>query len=109
MPGRKSTSVPRDHSRISVLLVDDHPVVREGVQCVLERQADVFVVAAVGDANAAIREAERLRPSVIVMDISMPGMNGFEATRVIADKMPDVGVVILSMHSSPIIVRRAID
>jgi len=94
---------------ISVLLADDHPVVREGAQCVLERHPDLKVVAAVGDASAAIREAERLRPDVVVMDITMPGMNGFEATRVIADNMPEVAVVILSMHSSPIIVRRAME
>jgi DNA-binding NarL/FixJ family response regulator len=109
MGARNSTSSRRERSDICVLLADDHPLVRDGVQSVLERQPDVRVVAAVGDGSAAIREAERLRPNVIIMDITMPGMNGIEATRVIVDRFPEIGVVVLSMHSSPIIVRRAIE
>ena len=109
MPSPKAESNRRDNTRISILLADDHPVAREGMRCLLERRPDVRVVAAVGDGNAAIREAERLKPDVVVMDITMPGMNGIEATRVISDKMPEVAVIIFSMQSSPIIVRRALE
>jgi two-component system NarL family response regulator len=99
----------RDDARISVLVADDHPIVREGVQCVLERQPDLTVIAAVGDAGAAISEAVERNPQVVIMDITMPGMNGIEATRVLVDKAPESAVVILSMHCSPIIVRRAVE
>jgi len=109
MPSPKADSNRRDNARISILLADDHPVVREGVRCLLERRPGVRVVAAVGDGNAAIREAERLKPDVVVMDITMPGMNGIEATRVISDNMPEVAVIIFSMHSSSVIVRRALE
>jgi DNA-binding NarL/FixJ family response regulator len=108
MHSRKAHAHRRGSPCIAVLLADDHPVVRDGVRCLLERQPDVRVVAAVGDGSAAIREAERLQPHVVVMDITMPELNGIEATRVIADRMPGVAVIIFSMHSSPNIVRRAI-
>lgn len=108
MLSRTAHAHRRGNSRIAVLLADDHPVVRDGVRCLLERRPDVRVIAAVADGSAAIREAERLEPHVVVMDITMPGLNGIDATRVIADKMPAVAVIIFSVHSSPIIVRRAI-
>ncbi|HEX4584387.1 MAG TPA: response regulator transcription factor [Burkholderiaceae bacterium] len=101
---------PRNRrSRISVLLVDPHPILREGIECVLERQTDIRVIASVADASAAIQEAERLQPHVVVMDITMAGMNGIDATRLLTGKRPDIGVVILSIHTSPVIVRRAIE
>lgn len=108
MHSRKAQAHRRGNPRIAVLLADDHPVVRDGLRCLLERQPDVRVIAAVGDGSAAIREAERLEPHVVVMDITMPGLDGIEATRIIADKMPGVAVIIFSVHSSPIIMRRAI-
>ena len=109
MPSRHAMPQRRGKRRISVLVADDHPVVRDGLHCLLERQPSIRVVASVGDGSAAIREAERLRPQVVIMDITMPGMNGIEATRVISDRLGDVAVLMLSVHSSPIIVRRAIE
>lgn len=106
---RKALPLRDGNPYLSILLADDHPVVRDGLQCILENQPDLRVVGAVGDGSAAIRETERLRPRVVIMDIAMPGMNGIEATRVIAERLPAVAVLILSMHSSPIIVRRAIE
>lgn len=103
------TSHRRRSPRISVILVDDHPIVREGVRSLLERNSDIKVVASVGDGSTAIQEAGRLKPDVMVMDITMPGVNGIDATRAIAGKHPEIGVIMLSMHSSPIIVRRAIE
>ena len=82
---------------------------RDGMQCILERQPEIRVVGSVADGSAAIREAERLKPHVAIMDISMPGMNGIDATRLMQSKSPTVSVVILSAHSSPILVRRAVE
>ena len=95
--------------RISILLADDHPIVREGVRAVLERHPEFRVVASVSNGSEALEEAERLKPDVVVMDISMPRLNGIDATRAIAGRQPNVAVLMLSMHSSPLIVRRALD
>lgn len=103
------TQGSRRSERISVLLADDHPIVREGVRSLLEGHPDLRVVGSVGDGLMAIYEAERLNPDVVVMDITMPGVNGIDATRAIAGKRPEAAVIMLSMHSSPIIVRRAMD
>jgi DNA-binding NarL/FixJ family response regulator len=92
---------------INVLLADDHGVLRDGVQRVLESNADIRVVAAVDDGHKAVEQALRLRPQVVVMDISMPGLSGLEATRRIARGAPASAVVILSMHSSAELTREA--
>ena len=92
---------------INVLLADDHGVLRDGVQRLLEANADIKVVATVDDGREAVEKAVELRPDVVVMDISMPNMNGLEATRRIADRVPATGVAILSMHSSAELVREA--
>jgi DNA-binding NarL/FixJ family response regulator len=107
VPALKAKSPRR--SRTTVLLVDPYPVTREGMRCILEQHSDFRVVAAVADAAEAVREAERVKPDVAVLDISMPGLNGIDATRLLAAKAPGVGVVILSAHSSPIVVRRAVE
>jgi DNA-binding NarL/FixJ family response regulator len=109
VPALKAKPPRHRRSRISVLLVDPHPVVRDGIQCILERQPDVRVIASVADAGAALRETERLQPHVVIMDIATPGMNGIDATRLLTAKTPEVGVVVLSIHTSPVIVRRAIE
>jgi DNA-binding NarL/FixJ family response regulator len=93
---------------ISVLLADDHGVLRDGVQRLLESSAGIRVVAAVDDGREAVEQAAALHPDVVVMDISMPVLNGLEATRRIAERAPDSSVVILSMHSSPELVREAL-
>jgi DNA-binding NarL/FixJ family response regulator len=94
---------------IKVLLADDHGVLRDGVQRLLESNADMKVIAAVDDGREAVDQAVALQPDVVVMDVTMPGMNGLEATRRIAERAPATGVVILSMHSSAEMVRAALD
>jgi DNA-binding NarL/FixJ family response regulator len=79
------------------------------MRCILDQHPDLRVIAAVADANEAIREAERVKPNVAVMEISMPGLNGIDATRLMTGKAPELGVVIVSTHSSPIVVRRAVE
>ncbi len=82
---------------IKVLLVDDHKIMREGLKLILSKETDVEVVAEAGDGSEAIVCARRSPPDVVVMDLSMPGMNGIEATRQITATMRDVRVLALSM------------
>ena len=93
---------------IGVLLADDHGVLRDGLRRLLESHDDIHVIGAVSNGLEAIQHAEQLRPDIIVMDISMPRLNGIEATRSIKERAPEVGVVILSMHSAPDVVHRAL-
>ena len=84
---------------IKVLLADDHRLVREGFQSILEREPDIEVIATCGDGRAATQLAESLHPDVVVMDIGMPELNGMEATRQIVATIPNTRVVVLSVFS----------
>jgi DNA-binding NarL/FixJ family response regulator len=83
---------------LRVVIADDHPVYREGLAMVLGSLPGVTVVGEAGDGNEAVELADRLRPDVVLMDLSMPGMNGVEATRHIVAESPGVQVLVLSMH-----------
>lgn len=83
---------------IRVLLADDHRVLRQGLRALIEKQPDVQVVGEATHGKDAVRLAEKLRPDVVVMDVSMPQLNGIEATRLIRAKQPEVRVLALSMH-----------
>jgi DNA-binding NarL/FixJ family response regulator len=83
---------------IRILLADDHPVVRDGLRALLEREADMSIVAEAADGRETVRLAEEQSPDVVIMDLAMPIMNGIEATRRIVAKSPHTAVVILSMH-----------
>lgn len=109
MSARKAGAGYRSARGISVLLAENHFVVREGLLRVLERERDIRVIGAVGDGAAAVREAERLAPQVVIMAISMPQLNGIEATRKITGMAPGVGIVVFSVHRSAVMVRRAFD
>lgn len=86
---------------IRVLLADDHAVLREGLRVLLEMRGDVEVVGEVADGRAAIDAVQRHAPDVVVMDISMPGLDGLAATRQIKMEYPNVRVLILSQHDDP--------
>jgi len=86
-------------SKIQVLVVDDHAIVRDGVRLILEAQPDIEVVGEASDGEEALDKVRRLSPGVVVMDIAMPGMNGLDATKAIKREMPSVQVLALTMHA----------
>ncbi|HUE53742.1 MAG TPA: response regulator transcription factor [Terriglobales bacterium] len=95
-------------NKTSVLLVDDHSLVRRGFRKILEDEADIAVVGEAKDGEEAVRLASELKPQVIVMDCAMPGMNGLQATRQILEKNPQILVLMLSMHPEDTLVRQAL-
>ena len=95
--------------KITVLLVDDHALVRRGFRRLLEDDASLEVVGEASNGDEAIRLAAELSPRVIVMDCAMPGTSGLVATRRILERSPDVAILMLSMHSEDTLVRQALD
>jgi len=91
--------------KIRVLLADDHAVVRRGFRMILDSQADLEVVGEVANGREAVAAATELQPDVIVMDVTMPELNGIEATRRIAEVAPRARVLALSMHKDAVYVR----
>ena len=87
-----------DHSRLRILLADDHVTVRQGLKMLIESQGDMTVVSEASDGSTAVEQARTLRPDVVVMDISMPGMNGLVATRTLKSIQPESVIVILTRH-----------
>jgi len=92
---------------IRVLIADDHPVFRHGLQQVVERQADMQVVEAVGDGTAALDAIRRLAPDVAVLDVRMPGLGGFEVAKQAADEQLQTKLMFLTMHDEPVLFERA--
>lgn len=95
--------------KISVLLVDDHRLVRRGFRRILEDEPDMVVVGEAGDGAEAVRLAKELRPRAVVMDCALPGMSGLVATRQILAELPQTAVLMLSMHSEETWVKQALD
>lgn len=93
---------------IKVLVVDDHPLVRKGLTLCLSCRKDMKIVGETGDAREVIGLARELRPHVILMDIDMPHVSGLAVTRLLGDKLPEVKVLILSIHENPEYIRQAI-
>jgi DNA-binding NarL/FixJ family response regulator len=91
--------------RIRILLADDHAVVRQGFKMILDAQADMEIVGQAANGRQAVDLAEQLRPDVVVMDVSMPELNGIEATRRLASSLPHARVIALSMHKDSVYVR----
>jgi len=95
--------------KISVLLVDDHALVRRGFRRMLEDEEDIVVKGEASDGEEAVRLAHQLQPKVIVMDCALPGISGLVATRQILERNPNAAVLMLSMHSEDTWVRQALE
>jgi two-component system response regulator NreC len=93
---------------IRIILADDHAVMRRGLRLVLEQQKDFEVVGEAGDGRAAVDLAETARPDIVVLDITMPNLNGIEAARQINAKHIGVSTIVLSMHADESFVLRAL-
>ena len=93
--------------RISVLLAEDHTIIREGLKALLADEDDIEVVGEAANGREAVRLIQKLRPAVVVMDIAMPQLNGLEAIRQIREDLPDIKVIILSAHENDLYVERA--
>ena len=94
--------------KITVLLVDDHALVRRGFRRMLEDDPEISVVGEANEGNEAVRLALELRPKVIVMDCAMPELDGIEATRRILEKFPQAGILMLSMHAEETLVSQTL-
>jgi DNA-binding NarL/FixJ family response regulator len=90
-----------------VLIVDDHAVIRRGVQGILSTYPEWDLCGEADNGQDAVRLAGELRPEVVIMDVSMPGLNGLEATRIMQDVLPETKVVLLTLHASSEFVRSA--
>ena len=93
--------------RITVLLAEDHEIVREGLRLLLEAESDIAVVGVAADGRQAVALTKKLAPDVVVMDIAMPLLNGLEATRQIRQALPGAKVLILSAHSDAAYIEQA--
>lgn len=89
---------------ITTLLVDDHKIIRDGLRTLIEREAGIEVVAEAENGNDAVEMARQLEPHVVIMDISMPDMNGIDATRLILSEVPSLKIIALSMYSDRLFV-----
>lgn len=97
------------NDKLTVLLVDDHALVRRGFRRMLEDEPTFQVVGEASDGLEAVKQAEELKPAVIVMDCALPQINGIEASRRILKKLPETAILMLSMHSEDTLVRQAMD
>jgi DNA-binding NarL/FixJ family response regulator len=96
-------------NKLTVLLVDDHALVRRGFRRILEDEPTFQVVGEASDGLEAVQLAEQLHPNVIVMDCALPQINGIEATRRILAKFPDIFILMLSMHSEDTLIRQSLE
>jgi two-component system nitrate/nitrite response regulator NarL len=95
-------------STIRVLIADDHALVRESVRAILANEGDIEIVATAGNGQEAIELTESYQPDVVVMDISMPKMDGIHATEIIRSNRSATGIVILSMHVNAALIQQAL-
>lgn len=94
---------------VRIVLVDDHPIVRQGLRTLLEARPGWEVIGEASDGMEAVDQADTLKPDVMVLDVTMPRMNGLEACRLIRQKAPGVEILFVTQHDSPQMMREALD
>jgi DNA-binding NarL/FixJ family response regulator len=115
VPGKKMSDPKPGHevrpkrARLRILIADDHGVVRRGVRSLIGDNGGWEICGEVADGAEAVAETKRLRPDVVLLDITMPGLNGLDATRAILREVPGTKVMILTMHESEQVVREVLD
>jgi DNA-binding NarL/FixJ family response regulator len=107
-PPRAEDGGPKPAARKQILLVDDHPLMRAGLAQLINRQPDLVVCGEAGDPAAASQELARIRPDLILTDLTMPGRGGFEFIKDIIAAMPDLPILVVSMHDEVIYAERAL-
>ncbi|MAM24481.1 MAG: DNA-binding response regulator [Rhodobacteraceae bacterium] len=93
--------LPTSGDPVRVLIVDDHPMVAEGIQSILESYDDIEIAGILSNGREVIAQLEELAPDVILMDLNMPELGGLSATEIVLERRPDMHVVILTMHDNP--------
>jgi len=94
---------------ITIMIVDDHSIVTEGIQVLLSLERDMHVIGSAADGRQALKLAKKHKPHIVLMDISMPSLNGIEALQQMHEASPDTRVLILSMHANRSYILRAIN
>ena len=102
--GQRKNSFNRMNRPIRIILADDHQIVRQGLRILLEAEPDMEIIAEADNGRRVLKLAQELLPDVIIMDLSMPELNGIEATRQILSGAPEIKVIALSMHSDSLFV-----
>lgn len=102
--GQRKNSLNRTNGTIRIIVADDHQIVRQGLRLLLEAEPDMEVIGEANNGRRVLKLAQELLPDVIIMDLSMPELNGIEATRQILSGVPETKVVALSMHSDSLFV-----
>lgn len=94
---------------VRILLVDDHPIVRQGLKTILEGHSGWEVIGEASNGAEAVEKAGRLQPDVIVLDVTMPTMNGLEACRLLRKMVPQLEILFVTQHDSPHMMREALE
>ncbi len=104
---RKETPAIKQKSRI--FIVDDHPIVRKGLIQLINQEPDLIVCGEAESAEVALQVFKKARPNLAIVDISLPGMDGIELTRLIRDRFENIPVLVISMHDESLFAERALD